>query len=86
MPTISFFDGIKIIMYYRDHEPPHFHAVYAEHEAEIGIDPILILEGDLPRAERTKVLAWAALHQAELRANWALARGGRSMLRIDPLD
>ena len=86
MPTISIFDGIKIILYYRDHQPPHFHAVYAEHEAEVGIDPIIILEGNLPRAERVKVLAWAALHQAELRANWELARGARPLLPIEPLD
>ena len=86
MPTLSIFDGIKIVMYYRDHLPPHFHALYAEYEAEIGIDPIMILEGSLPRAERTKVLAWAALHQAELRANWELARGSRALLSIEPLD
>ena len=73
-------------MNYRDHQPPHFHALYAEYEAEIGIDPILILEGDLPWTERTKVLAWAALHQAELRANWELARGSRPLLPIEPLD
>jgi hypothetical protein len=86
MPTLSVFDGIKIIMYYRDHQPAHFHAIYAEYEAEIGIDPIMILEGSLPRPERTKVLAWAALHQSELRANWELARGGRPLLHIEPLD
>ena len=73
-------------MYYRDHQPPHFHAVYAEYEVEIGVDPIMILDGNLPRPERTKALAWAALHQAELRANWELARGGRRLLPIEPLD
>ena len=86
MPTISIFDGIKIMLYYRDNQPPHFHAVYNEYEAEVGIDPIMILEGDLPRPERLKVFAWAALHQAELRANWELARGARPLLPIEPLD
>lgn len=33
MPTISIFYGIAIRMYYQDHAPPHFHAVYAEQEA-----------------------------------------------------
>jgi hypothetical protein len=28
MPTISFFYGIVIQMYWRDHNPPHFHAYY----------------------------------------------------------
>jgi predicted metallo-beta-lactamase superfamily hydrolase len=30
MPRISAFYGIVIAMYYRDHHPPHFHAIYAE--------------------------------------------------------
>lgn len=28
-----------ITMYYRDHEPPHFHAIYGEHEAQVVIEP-----------------------------------------------
>ena len=72
MPTISIFDGIKISMFYREHQPPHFHGAHAEDEAEIGIDPIMILEGSLSRATRAKVFEWAAIHQAELRANWEL--------------
>jgi hypothetical protein len=30
VPRISIFYGIVIAMYYRDHAPPHFHAVYGE--------------------------------------------------------
>ena len=37
MPRISHFYGIAVYMYYRDHAPPHFHAIYGEHEAEIEI-------------------------------------------------
>jgi hypothetical protein len=37
MPELSRFLGIVIAMYYRDHAPPHFHAVYAEYEATINI-------------------------------------------------
>ena len=29
MPQISYFLGVIIRMFYRDHNPPHFHAVYA---------------------------------------------------------
>ena len=35
MPTISVFYGIVIQMFWQDHAPPHFHALYAEHEALI---------------------------------------------------
>ncbi len=86
MPTISIFDGIKISMFYREHQPPHFHAERADEEAEVAIDPIMILEGRLSRAMRAKVFEWAAIHQAELRANWELARAGMPLFRIAPLD
>ena len=33
MPIISRFYGIVIVMYFNDHNPPHFHAKYAESEA-----------------------------------------------------
>lgn len=49
-------------MFYREHQPPHFHAARAEEEAEVGIDPIMILEGKLSRATRAKVFEWAAIH------------------------
>ena len=37
MPVISIFLGIKIMMYYDDHNPPHFHASYAGFDALIDI-------------------------------------------------
>ncbi len=86
MPRLSEFYGIVISMFYRDHAPPHFHAVYAEHEAIVGIDPIRVLEGQLPRRVQSMVFEWAAMHQEELRENWDLARTGQPLRRIPPLD
>jgi hypothetical protein len=86
MPIICFFEGISILMYYRDHFPPHFHIEAGDESAIIGIDPIMIMEGNLSRRNRDKVFAWTAIHQAELRANWELARGRKPLLRIAPLD
>ena len=37
MPLISTFYGILIQRFWRDHAPPHFHALYAEFEAQIDI-------------------------------------------------
>ena len=48
MPKVSEFYGISIYLYYREHEPPHFHAIYTEHEALIAIDTLKILSGRLP--------------------------------------
>jgi len=49
MPTISQFFGILIMMYFDDHNPPHFHARYNEFEALIAIENGQILEGELPK-------------------------------------
>ena len=49
MPRISEFYGIVIYMYYSDHAPPHFHAIYGQFEAEILIRSAAVLKGHLPR-------------------------------------
>jgi hypothetical protein len=46
MPEVSRFFGIVIRMYFDEHLPPHFHAIYAGREVQIGIDPIQILEAN----------------------------------------
>lgn len=86
MPRISEFFGIVIAMYFSDHPPPHFHAVYAEHEALIAVDTLEIVRGHLPRRALALVLEWAALHRTELRENWERARDGRALDRIAPLE
>ena len=49
MPEVSRFFGIAIRFYYNDHHPPHFHAIYGEHEALIEIETLAVLRGELPR-------------------------------------
>jgi len=72
MPEISRFFGIVIQMYYDEHAPPHFHALYSGDEAQITIDPIRLWQGDLPQRALSLVIEWAALHQRELMENWNL--------------
>lgn len=86
MPEVSRFFGISVRLYYNDHEPAHFHAVYGESEALIEIDTLSSLRGELPRRALALVLEWAALHRAELRAAWTSARAGSQIPLIDPLD
>jgi hypothetical protein len=45
MPTICAFYGILVRMYWNDHAPPHFHALYAEEEVLIDIRPLDVLQG-----------------------------------------
>jgi len=86
MPRISQFFGIMITMYYNDHLPPHFHAIYAEDEALFEIDTLAVYAGALPRRANALVLEWAALYRDELRANWEKARQGIQLDSIPPLD
>lgn len=86
MPELSRFFGIIIRMYYDDHPPPHFHAFYGEHEIQVGIDPIVILNGQLPRRAISMVIEWAAFHQQELLDNWRRLEENRTTEKIDPLE
>jgi hypothetical protein len=79
MPVVSQFYGISIRMFYNDHVPPHFHAVYGEHELIVCISPISILEGKAPNRVRSMVLEWTALHQQELSENWNRCRPGETL-------
>jgi hypothetical protein len=59
MPTISVFFGIAIQMFWNDHAPPHFHALYGEDEAIVSIETLAVLRGGLPRLALALVVEWA---------------------------
>jgi hypothetical protein len=86
MPEVSRFFGVSIRMYFDDHHPPHFHAIYGDAEAVFGIEPLALLRGRFPRRAVGLVMEWAATHQRELLANWQLMRDDQLPNRIDPLD
>lgn len=86
MPTISTFYGIVIQMFWQDHAPPHFHALYAEYEAQIDIRTMEIIEGKLPNRALALVLEWAALHRVELMEDWNLCEAMQRPNKIRPLD
>jgi len=48
MPQISYFLWVIIRMFYRDHNPPHFHAVYADFEGVIDIEKTKLLAAIFP--------------------------------------
>lgn len=85
MPTISMFYGILIQMYWSDHAPPHFHALYAEFEALINIQTLEIMEGEMPKRALALVLEWAQEHRAELMEDWHLCMRNQQPNRIRPL-
>ena len=86
MPTLCFFYGILVRMYWQDHNPPHFHALYGSHEALINIATLEILEGELARRALALVLEWAALHRKELMEAWNQCSRNQTPQSIAPLD
>lgn len=85
MPTISEFYGIKILMYWDEHNPPHFHAEYAGYQAIVSIRDSAVIKGFLPGKQLKLVLAWSELHSEELMLNWSLAQKHSSLIKIRPL-
>jgi hypothetical protein len=70
MPTISMFYGIIIKMFFSDHNPPHFHAVYGEYNGIIDINTLELIEGDLPPRALELIKEWATTYKAELTHIW----------------
>ena len=78
MPTISIVDGVKIQIFYNDHNPPHFHAVLAEDEVLVVINSLELIRGSLPAAKLRRILDWAAEHQAALALSWVKCQDGEA--------
>ncbi|MBN1772833.1 MAG: DUF4160 domain-containing protein [Deltaproteobacteria bacterium] len=85
MPRVSEFFGIAIYLYYRQHEPPHFHAHYGGEQAEIGIEDNSVLRGRLSPRAMGLVTEWATLHREDLRRAWDQTRSHRPPDPIEPL-
>jgi hypothetical protein len=85
LPKISEFFGIAIYIYWREHPPPHFHAIYAGDEVVISIDDLSVLEGKVNPRALGLIIEWATLHQGELRDMWADAEALKPLGKIEPL-
>lgn len=59
-----------IKVFFGDHPPPHFHAIYGEYNALIDIESLVIIEGDLPSRAQKMVEEWAGLYQKDLLDMW----------------
>jgi len=63
MPTIAIFYGITIQMYWRDHAPPHIHAMYQGFEGLIVIESGRLIGGRLPPSALRMVRQWVLLRR-----------------------
>lgn len=72
-------------MFYKDHAPPHFHAMYGEYVITVEIVSGVI-NGRFPKRALRHVLEWLELHKDELLENWQLAEEKKPLKKIAPLE
>lgn len=85
MPTLAHIRGIKLLMYYEDHEPPHFHARGSEFRAKFTISDLSVLElaGKLKPRESALIKRWALANRPSLLENWRRAQLGEPMIKLE---
>jgi hypothetical protein len=77
MPTVAYFYGIAIQMFFNDHNPPHFHARYGRAKALVRISDGQIISGELPQLATRLVREWALAWREELEENCRRAQEHR---------
>jgi hypothetical protein len=83
MPEVSRFYGIVIQIHFnREHNPPHFHAIYGDYEGIFAIDTLELLAGSLPKKAQSLVHEWASQYKTELMEMWDL----KQLQKLQPLE
>jgi hypothetical protein len=83
MPEITRFYGIVIqIRFNREHNPPHFHAIYGEYDGAFAINTLDMLAGDLPLKAQSLVREWASKYKSELLDMW----NTKQLQKLQPLE
>jgi hypothetical protein len=86
MPVVSIFFGIVIRMYYKEHEPRHFHAEHQAQDGKFDFDGHQVLGNITSRTALALIRRWAQLNRAALDANWSKIKAGQPLDRIPPLE
>ena len=73
-------------MWHNDHSPPHFHVYYSGNEGQVTLGSIELMRGRLPARVLALVREWAEVHSLELQEDWNLARDGKPLKPIAPLE
>ncbi len=73
-------------MYFRDHEPAHFHAIYGDYGAMVSIDSGEVLSGKLPPRVSGLVKEWSLVNKELLLKNWEISKGNGDFIQVPPLE
>lgn len=88
MPTVAVLrNKLKILIFWDDHDPPHFHADYQHRKAKVSIETLQVEQSANPRRRipiriQQEMLKWAKKHQSELMQAWEIAQDGKKPPRI----
>lgn len=82
MPTIAWFYGIAIQMFYDDHNPPHLHARYGRAQALFRLSDGIVISGALPPTATRLVREWMLARRVELYENWRRAMAHERLERV----
>jgi len=82
MPEIARFYGIIIKLFFGDHPPPHFHAVYGEYVGLFNIDTLEMIEGDIPNRAKKLITEWAKMYKIQLKEMWEK----QDFIKLPPLE
>ncbi|MGI6395199.1 MAG: DUF4160 domain-containing protein [bacterium] len=85
MPEISRFLGIVVFMNFKDHNPPHFHAIYGDYQVIVEINTGVV-EGKFPKRALSLLMEWYEIHKDELLQNWETLKNKGSYDKITPLE
>jgi hypothetical protein len=83
MPTVAIVDGVRIIFFWNDHPPPHFHVEFADHRGQISLETLELLEGSLPTAKLAAIRLWASSRRKELMECWDKARNSEHPGKVE---
>jgi hypothetical protein len=86
LPTIAYFLGIAVRMFFNDHDPPHFHVRYQQFRARVRIEDGQIIDGRLLPTVTRLVKEWTALRRDALMKNWVAVRSDGLLERIEGLE
>lgn len=87
MPTISEFYGMTVMMFYEDHDPPHFHVRHADFKAKFAIADLSVLSssGNVAGRDIVRIRTWTRANQTALLENWFRCQRGEPLQKIEGL-
>jgi hypothetical protein len=72
MPVLAKFCGIVIRMLIDRSFGTHFHAFFGDTELVIALNPLRVIQGDVPAWVRDWALDWVRQHQRRLQSDWKI--------------